>query len=247
VTPIYMTDRANLSGWYAFKEPRGKYVIWDGCGKFGMQTGFWCPFTGNIVDCNDGMPAKMPSIPAVGYLHGDEFCVLGFPDAEEVLPLLGQDPDIIMDFIDRPGTQVQASMFDEIMDADRVLEGTNAYYVDWTPLPDAQPWAFHEFRMMGSDALCRHPRSWWSSQRSVHYGANSEPPYSWKGRVRDVIVDEPLGLIDYVTVWANPEKEVKVTPLYEGDDELDCPLWTPKQEITLWSIDEKCEHVIGYK
>ncbi len=135
MTPIYATERANLSGWYAFKEPRGQYSIWDGCGKFGMQTGFWCPFTGNIVDCNDSMPDNMPSIPAAGYLNGDEFCVLGFPDAEDVLPTLGGDPDIIMDFIDRPGIQIQASMYDEIMDEARVLEGTSAYYVAWVPLP----------------------------------------------------------------------------------------------------------------
>ncbi len=247
MTPIYATSRANLSNWLAFKEPRGKYVIWDGCGKFGMQTGFWCPFTGNIVDCNDGMATKMPSIPAVGYLHGDEFCVLGFPDAEDVLPTLGGDPDIIMDFIERPGTQQQASMFDEIMDADRVLEGTNAYYVDWTPLPCYKAEAFEAFRDMGDDALCRHPRSWWSSQRSVHYASNTIPPYKFEGRVREVMVDEPLGLIDYVTVWAGPELEVKVIPLYEGDDELDCDLWNPKQEITLWAIDKKGEHIIGYE
>ena len=247
MTPIYATHRANLSGWYAFKEPPGQYVIWDGCGQFGMQTGFWCPFTGNIVDCNDSMKGKMPNIPAAGYLHGDEFCVLGFPDAEDVLPTLGGDPDLIMDFIDRPGIQINASMYDEIMDADRVLEGTNAYYVDWTPLPYGKENAYHEFRMMGSDAVCRHPRSWWSSQRSVHYAANASPEQCAEGRVREVHVDEPLGLIDYVTVWITPEPEVKVIPLYEGDDELDCKLWTPKERITLFAIDSKFEHVIGYK
>lgn len=247
MTPIYASERAKLSGWYAYQIPddTSRRIFWDGgVGKREAgATGFWCPYSGNIVDVPDGFAAKMPNVCIDGYLHDGEIIVTGLPKVED---FVGVVVDAFTDetryLYDEPG--LRGSFADEIHRGDELLGDGPCRMVRVEQLPDDDHAALDFFREKYPFGAARHPLSSWTPFRSCRLVANIGANPIHTARVREIHQHPELNLIDFVTVWATVEKELKVIPLYEGDAEPDCPFWKLKSPITLYTVEDV---VIGYE
>lgn len=247
MTPIYASDRANVSGWYAYNLPvNARRAFWDGgAGKREQQaTGFWCPYSGNIVDAPDKLIESMPGVALDCAIAGDDVIVTGFPKVEFMVGVSGNEvSEVDLDYLyDYP--EQRANFVDELSRGESLLEGTPCQVVRVEKLPDDKDDALAYFRQNFPYGLARHPFSVWSPLRTVFLMANIQPETVHEGRIREIFHTEDMDLIDYVTVWATIEKELKVIPMYQGDNEGDCPFWQSKQPITLYCVEDL---VVGYE
>lgn len=247
MTPIYASNRAKIAGWYAFLIPDDstRRVFWDGgVGKrMSGATGFWCPYTGNIVDAPDSLLKAMPNVCMDGYLTDDEVIVTGLPKVEDfvgvVVDAFTEETRYIYD---EPG--LRASFIDEIAYGNELFNGGPCRMVQVEKLPDDPHVALDRFRENYMNGLVRHPLSAWTPYRSCRMMGNVTTKPVKTGRVREIVINEDQNFIEFINVWATVEKEMKVTPLYEGDENPDCPLWKIKSPITLYCVEEL---VIGYE
>jgi hypothetical protein len=247
MTPIYASDRANVEGWYAYQPPVfSRRVFWDGgVGKRDQgATGFWCPYSGNIVDAPDKLIEAMPSVALDCAVEGNEVIVTGFPKVEYMSDVAGDElTEVDLDYLLADPIKT-ASFMDEIELGEELLEGTPCRLISVEKLPDDRDDALAYFREHYPYGVCRHPYSSWTPLRSVYMMANVKPETVREGRIREIFHSEGTEVIDYVTVWATIEKELKVLPLYHGDNEGDCQFWQPKQPITLYCVEDL---VVGYE
>lgn len=247
MTPIYASNRADVSGWYAYNVPTyARRVFWDGgAGKRDQQaTGFWCPYTGNIVDAPDKLIQSMPRVALDCAIDGDEVIVTGFPKVEYLISSVGaQVEPLDLDYMyDNPGQW--GNFMDEITRGVDLLGDSPCTVVSVEKLPDDKDDALAYFRKNYPYGLARHPYSVWSPLRTVFLMSNVRPVTVHEGRIREIFHCEDFDLIDYVSVWATIEKELKVIPMYHGDNEGDCPFWQSKKPITLFCVEDL---VVGYE
>lgn len=248
MTPIYASSRAKIAGWYAFNLPpdgESRRAFWDGgVGKREHNaTGFWCPYTGNIVDAPDKFVGSMPPVCMDGYIFNDEFICTGMPKVDDFIGIVVEAFTDEVDYLYKePG--LRANFADEIHRGDNLFGNSPCRMVRVEQLPDDDHAALDRFREAYPFGCARHPLSAWSPHRSCRLVANirTEPIYT--GRVREIVRHESIDAIDFVNVWATVEKELKVIPMYEGDSDLDCPFWKLKSPITLYTVEEI---VIGYE
>lgn len=246
MTPVYASNRAEIGGWYAFDlVDDGRRVFWDGGIGQRQQgaTGFWCPYSGNIVDAPDKMIDAMPDVALDGCIHDGEFLVTGFPKINHFSTVIQPDDDIVR-YIYRDPTKL-ANFADEILYGPELIEDSPVCrMVRVEQLPDDHVAALDTFRDKYPHGIARHPQSVWSPHRSRYIMANLRPDGFSSGRVREIHHSETMDYIDFVTVWATIEKELKVVPLYGDDHNPDCPFWKVKQRITLFTVEDL---VIGYE
>jgi hypothetical protein len=244
MTPIYATTRAQLAGWYAYHQPGGRYVIWDG-GINTMQTstGLWCPFTGNIVDAPDALLKNLPELCVAGYMHGEEIIVTSLPHPDEILPVSPFTRKLkYFDFVD---PHVRVPFLEEVIYGPELLAGTSCRMVDVEQLPDDDTAALaHLIGRYGVDGVARHPWSTWTPKRSSHMATTLPPIKIENCRIREIHCTDQMNLIDFVQVWATIEQTMNVTPLYPGDDEVESDFWTIHKPITLYSIGDQ---IVGYE
>lgn len=247
MTPIYASNRACLSGWYVYNLPTvGMRVFWDaGAGKRDNgETGFWDPYSGVAVDAPDDTLNNMPNICLDCILkHDGNVVVTGMPSPAFLDKIMdeskiGSIESLYDDEQNRP------SFFDELTMGRDLLEGTVCSMVEVTQLPHDDAAALSTFRSEFGDGLARHPWSVWSAYRSAWFAANYQPTKIEGARVRKVKLDKDKESVESVDVWATPERELKLTPLYIGDDDPDCPLWKIKQTLTLFCVEDI---IIGYE
>jgi hypothetical protein len=256
MTPIYASDRSDISGWYAYDfPPEGRRVFWDGgVGKRDqLATGFWCPYTGNIVDAPDRLVSSMPDIALECILHGNDVLVTGFPRIEYLTGFNGSNLGSAV-MSETPGAndvrylyddpQDRANFIDEITIGPEMLEGTPCRVIQVEQLPDDKHAALDYFRERFPLGIARHPMSIWTPLRTVFAVANIKPGEPYLGRVREINLRDSMEVIESVSVWVTIEKELKVQPLYPGDDDPDCPFWKLKSPITLYCMEDL---VIGYE
>ena len=246
MTPIYASSRANLANWYAYNYPTtGRRIFWDGgVGKRESgATGFWCPYTGNIVDAPDKLVEAMPAVCIDGVIVGDEVIVTGLPRVQDFIGLVvAAFSDQTKYLFDDPTKQ--ANFADEILRGNELLGDGPCRMVGVEQLPDDQYAALDYFREKYPDGIARHPLSTWTPYRSAWMAANVLVNRFDFARVREIHFIESLNTIDFVTVWATIEKEMKVIPMYPGDDQPECPFWSIKAPITLFTLEDQ---VIGYE
>ena len=249
MTPIYASNRAKIAGWYAYDLPTNpqtsRRVFWDGgVGRRDSgATGFWCPYTGNIVDAPDRLLGAMPRVCVDGYLIGDEVIVTGLPKVEDFVGVVVEAFTDETDYLyDEPG--LRGNFADEILRGDELLGDGPCRMIRVEQLPEDDHAALDYFREKYPFGAARHPLSAWSPYRSAMLVANVATKPIYSGRVREIHHSENLNLIDFVTVWATVEKEMKVIPLYPGDSEPDCPFWKIKSPITLYCVEDL---VVGYE
>lgn len=247
MTPIYASNRADVAGWYAYTPPiYARRAFWDGgVGKRDQgATGFWCPYSGNIIDAPDKLIDNMPSVALDCALDGDEVVVTGFPKVEYMVGVAGREvTEVNLDYM-YEGPEQRANFVDEITKGAELIEGYPCRVVGVEKLPDDKHDALDYFRENYPYGVCRHPMSVWSPLRTVFMMANAQPEKVHEGRVREIFHHEDMDLIDYVTVWATIEKELKVVPMYVGDNLGECPFWKTKRTITLYCVEDL---VIGYE
>jgi len=244
VTPIYASDRAQLQSWYAYRQPAGRYIIWDGgVNQSNTSTGLWCPFTGNIVDAPDKLIAGLPKdLVVAGYINGDRVTVVSFPHARDILPVTPYTKSMRYFY---PDPEARASFMDEILHGPELLEGTSCDMVDVEQLPEDNLAALAHLReRYGLDGVARHPWSVWTPKRSCHFASTFPPNAVRDCKIREIVCEDQMNLIDYVQVWATIEYTLNVIPLYPGDDEVDCDFWKIHKPITLYSIGD---HIVGYE
>lgn len=247
MTPVYASRRAKIGGWYAYQYPASHFrrVFWDGgVGKRQLgATGFWCPYTGNIVDVPDRLLRDMPNVCIDGFTDGHEVLVTGLPKVEDFIGVVGEAFTDETDYLyNEPG--MRGNFADEIHRGDELLGEGPCRMVPVEQLPDDDHAALDYFREHYPYGAARHPLSPWSPYRSARLVANIQTQPTYEGRVREIHHVDGMNLIDFVTVWATVEKELKVIPLYEGDAEADCPFWKIKNNITLYCVEDL---VIGYE
>jgi hypothetical protein len=247
MTPIYASNRADVSGWYAFDVPLGgRRAFWDGgVGKREQQaTGFWCPYHGNIVDVPDRVARNMPPVGLDCVIVGDEVLVTGFPKVVHMHGVIDGEPEMeaVKYLYDDPSKV--GNFIDELTIGEELIDGSVCRMVSVEKLPDDKYAALDYFREKYPYGVARHPMSVWTPLRTVHYAANMPPETVYEGRVREIYHTDDIETIDYVNVWATIEKELKVVPLYKGDNETDCPFWKIKTPITLYCVEDV---VIGYE
>ena len=245
MTPIYASDRSKIENWYAYRHPDGRRVFWDGgLNRSQAATGFWCPVTGNIVDVPDSLVASMPPVCLAGQLQGGRMIVTGFPHATEILPVVSKSAafEPVAYFYEDP--QARASFCDEVLLGPSLLGDSPCEIVKLIQLPGESEAALEQFRSLGEDAVARHPWSVWTANRSCHLVANHPPKRVDHCRVREIVCDEQLELIDHITVWETVERLHKIIPMYPGDDAVDCDFWEPKRSIALYMYGDT---VVGYE
>lgn len=247
MTPIYASNRADVAGWYAYNLPLyGRRALWDGgVGPRGQgATGFWCPYTGVIIDAPDKLLERMPNVALECFIVDDEVLVTGFPELEKLVGVVLKSlPQQTVQEV-HVGYGNSVSFLDEIVSGPDLLEGTPCRVVPVEKLPDDRVDALGYFRENYRNGLARHPMSIWTPMRTVFYMANAAPLEVHQGRIREIFHHNTLEVIDYVMVWATVEKEMKVLPLYRGDNQTECPLWKMKSHITLYCVKDM---VIGYE
>lgn len=239
--PIYASNRINLSGWYAYKQPAGHPAIWDGgANRLGERTGLWCPITGAVIRRSNEWLNKLPNMPLDGTLEGDVLHVTSFPHVELLLGTIGRTTDNpVMYMANDNGGSI--AFYQEAMEAMALLDGETCKFVNCTILPDDQEASLFEFRLMGADAMCRHPYSSWCVARSPYYATNAAPkPVS--GRVRTISIGSS-GDIESIEAWVGVDHTINFVPLYFGDQIPDA-FFRQKQEIKLYILDNI---VIGYE
>ncbi len=246
MTPIYASERATIQGWYAYDVPRySRRAFWDGgVGKRDNgATGFWCPYTGVIVDAPDKIIKAMPNICLDCALDGDDVIVTGFPRVGEILGMITDAFSKEVRYIyDEPG--LIANFMDEVAYGADMLVGSPCTMVSVEKLPEDRGPALDYFRQHYPFGIVRHPYSAWTPVRTVFMATNMRPETTYEGRVREIYHHDGLDLIDFVTVWGTVEKELKVVPLYQGDDACDCPFWKIKGRIKLFTVEDL---VVGYE
>lgn len=247
MTPIFASNRAQVQNWYAYQHPQGRVVIWDGgINRSRVATGFWCPITGNIVDVDDSLPAKMPKVCLFGHLNSDNdrLTVTGFPHVNEIMPIVTDSAVFtpVQYFYDDP--QARASFMDEVLYGPDFLKGTPCDTIDVHQLPEDPQLALEELRSLGPDAVARHPWSVWSVKRSCHFVTNAKPVRYDSCRIREIVCSEDLQLVDFVEVWRTVEVLDRVIPMYPGDDSVDTDFWVNKKRITLYTFGD---YVVGYE
>src|SRR6056297_3337986 len=139
MTPIYASNRANIAGWYAFNmPPDSRRAFWDGgAGKRDQgATGFWCPYSGNIVDASDKLIESMPKTALDCALEGDEVIVTGFPKVQFMIGVAGHEvTQVDLNYMyDRP--EQCANFIDEVTLGAELLDDTPCRVVGIEKLPD---------------------------------------------------------------------------------------------------------------
>lgn len=245
MTPIYASNRAKIAGWYVFSQPLGRYVVWDGgIGRSHYSTGVWCALTGNIVDVSDEVAESLPDCCVAGYLYGDEIEVIGFPHIYDISKTASTIPGLNIPYVYDAAPTWRAAFVDEIIEAEKLLEGSCCRLVSLEALPDNDALALKRFREMGPDLVARHPWSIWTFKRSAHFVANVPPERVETAVVREIVVAEQLELVDFVSVWGRLDILDKVIPLYPGDDDVNCPIWRKRNIITTYKIGDQ---IVGYE
>jgi len=199
MTPVYASDRSQVQNWYAYDEPNGRYVFWDGgTNRSRVATGFWCPITGNIVDAPDKMLAAMPPVCLCGHIQDDRMIVTGFPHVTDIMPVVSDSAVFNPVQYFYPDPEARASFTDEVLIGPDLIEGSPCELVRVIQLPEEQADALETFRSLGPNAVARHPFSVWTTKRSVHLVANAQPLRIDHCRIREIVCEEQLQLIDYV-------------------------------------------------
>ncbi|MCP4896279.1 MAG: hypothetical protein GY906_04825 [bacterium] len=243
MTPIYATQRADLSQWWAYKVPEGRSAIWDG----GIHdrtdiTGLWCPVTGNKIDAPDSLLRDLPATCLYGMVDGDHFHVTGFPHIRTLLhmfPLCPYEPKLAY-----PETKVlRATFLDEFMAAPELLPDCCSF-VTPTTLPDHKIDALDALNDLGEQYVARHPSASWTVERSCLLASIVQPETVRQARVREISLDNDLDIVDFITAWSTVECLETFYPLYMHDDDPYLDIWKPKTRVTLYL---HAGEVIGYE
>ena len=245
MTPIYASNRIDLSGWYAFQEPAGMLALWDGGVNretVDSKLGIWCPMNGVPIYRDPEFLDRLPNIPMYGWVDDEGFTAMDFPHVDDALNLTGRLTDNQVFYL----TQNDGSplpFFAATMRADMVfssVENCNARFVGCRILPENKDESLRLAREMGPDTLVRHPLSRWSRQRNPFY-ASLGGPRPTQGRVREVKISE--GYVVEVSCWTTPQTIATLYPLYEGDQYPDREAFVPTAPINLYMTQGI---VVGY-
>lgn len=245
MTPIYASDRLNASGWYAFQEPDGHLVIWDGGVNRDSpesEIGLWCPFSGMPVPRPASYLERLPTMPLYGWLEGDKFTVMDFPHIHDALNLTGRRTDNEVSCMTE-ADNTPLRFYRGILEAPNIFDADDcpAVFVRCCILPEDRQESRRVMREMGPATLIRHPYSRWSRQRNPLYASVGSPPHV-PARVREItIVDDH---VDMVTCWTTPNTEITLYPLYEGDQFPDNKVFVPTSPINLYIAEGI---VVGYE
>jgi len=244
MTPIYATERAIVSQWWAYKIPDAPLAVWDGGATTGqVGTGFWCPIKGHAMDASDRLIANMPRCILYGHLDGERFHVTGFPNVEDMVNLLPRPTIFPADLLYPEHNFIRPSFLDEY-----------EFALDWLPaccsypkievLPEHELDALHRLQDLGPDYVARHPESLWTPKRSCMIVSTMRPETCTTAIIRDIIYNYDLDLIDYVEAWSTVECLEKIIPLYPYDDDITSPFWKKRNTINIYKHGDQ---VIGYQ
>lgn len=241
--PIYATSRVDISGWYAYTQPKGDYVIWDGgANRGGNGTGLWEAETGSVVERSEEWLNKLPQMPLAGNLDGDVFMVTGFPDVEILLNRIGRTTDNAVFFMRREDNS-PLQFHEYATKAAEFLDNETTRFVRCRILPEDKQAALTDFRMMGVEAIAVDPAAFWVPSRSIFCVTNDPPTQVYEhATIREIVIEE--GEIDTVECWATPGTVMRFVPLYEGDDQPDNGVFKKRQDLTLYCRDNI---VVGYE
>lgn len=243
MNPIFATNRVDISGWYAYREPPGQYVIWDGgANRDGKNTGLWNPTTGEPIQRDAEWLNKLPQMPISGNLDGDVFNVTAFPDLEILLNRIGRTTDNAVFFMRREdGSPLQFHEY--ATKAAEFLDGETTRFVRCRVLPDDKEAALEEFRLMGPEGMATDPEAFWVPSRSVYHVTNERPEQVYThATIREIIIEE--GEIQTVECWATPGTVMRFTPLYHGDEIPEHNVFKKREDLTLYCHQNI---VVGYE
>lgn len=243
MTPIYASDRIDLSGWYLHDTPPGRLLLWDG--GFNRtedysRVGLWDLTTGTKVFNDPDWLKQLPQIPMYGFLENDFFTVVDFPHVDVLRQLYSTDHPMCSLEADHSGGPTQ--FFVSVLNGPVVCaESEVCDFVRCSILPENAEAALAQARERGDTALVRHPLSFWTLKRNPLYASVHRPPCV-SARIREVEIDND-GYVGEITCWTTPEATASFFPMYNGDQFPESEVFKPTERINLY-IEQGT--VLGY-
>lgn len=242
MTPIYASNRIDLSGWYAYQQPPGEVVLWDG--GFNRvndysRVGIWSAITGQPIYRDPSWLAKLPQVPMYGHLDGDHFHVTDFPHVSTIQPFLKlANPAWSLE--SEEGTPLP--YFVSILNGPIMVADCDvASFVRCCILPEDRETSLLAAREMGDNTLMRHPMSVWALKRNPTYASTQRPPRV-VSRIREVEIDND-GYVGRIHAWTNPETLATFYPMYWGDQYPENNVFVPTERMNLYIAEGI---VLGY-
>lgn len=241
MTPIYASNRIDLSGWYAYDQPEGDLVLWDGGlsrAKEYSRGGLWDYVKGHPVYRDPAWLDQLPNLPMFGHLDGDHFNVIDFPHVGLILPYLPSRPN-------GPQWSLESEdggplpFFVSVLNGPQMLETCDvASFVRCSILPEDKETSLRLARERGDQTMVRHPMSSWSLKRNPLFASVKSPPRQ-RCRIREVTIDDD-GYVSQVSVWTNL---AVFSPMYWGDHLPENKVFVPTEPLNVY-IGEGI--VLGY-
>lgn len=215
--PIYVTNRSNLAGWYAFKHPQGTRVVWDG----GLTPSANCLYQLDTmqqihVDWID----ELPRVPLVGWLpiEQDRLVAIDSPHLMMLNEMLKLEdvPDGFQTFIALENPNMPAPFYYCLNHLAEMCDRIEVPCM--TVLPEDATLAYKKFKEMSAEQpyLVRHPKSPWVPRYHSLYGTSVRPDVVRFGRLK-VAHRELSGDVSSLEFWVGNFQIHKCPTLYFKD------------------------------
>lgn len=229
----------DLSGWYAYRCPPGKMVLWDGgINRTGDLSGLWSLISGESEPAPDEFLNQLPNMPLAGRMEAGVLHVESLPNLDLVIQAVGQRTNNPAYHLDSQGP---APFLAEVYNGEDLLDGDTCRFVPVTILPEDKSAARRVFDGFGPHGMVRHPMSTWVNGRTPLFASSLAPP-----KIRAKIVDWHYEgeMVTNVSARVGLRRTVDFRPLYDGDQWADNKVFEVGRIMDLYVLEN--ETVVGY-